>query len=144
MIAWWVYAVFGALIWGIHYNLIAKATSVASSLTVYTLPNAVILLSLPFWYKVLISDIQAIMAAPLDVRLSTLFLMFTSILGSVAVYKAISMSNATLASLIEITYPIFVTIFAIFMFQENHLTLPVIFGGLLIMSGTGVIIYFHG
>ena len=144
MIAWWMYALFGALIWGAHYNLIAKAMTVASPLTIYTIPNILLFISLPFWYKTLAEDVQAILASDWDIKATVLAMMFTSILGTVAVYKAIHTSNATLASLIEITYPVFVALFAMVFFHQNHFTWPVALGGLLIMTGTGVIIYFHG
>lgn len=144
MITWWMYAVFAALMWGVHYNLIAKAMTAASPFTIYAIPNVILIASLPLWYKVLVSDFHSIMAAPNDVRASVVAIMFTSIIGTVAAYKAIHTSNATVASLIEITYPIFVAIFAAIMFQENHLNWPIAIGGMLILLGTGVIIYFHG
>ena len=84
------------------------------------------------------------MSATADIKASVGAIMFTSILGTVAAYKAIHSSNATVASLIEITYPLFVAICAIVLFQENHLSWSIAIGGTLILLGTGVIIYFHG
>ncbi len=139
-----MYALFGAVVWGIHYNLISKAMTVASPMTVYAIPNVLLIASLPFWYKLLVADVQSILAAPGEIKAAVGAMMVTSILGSVVVYKAVHMSNATLASLIEITYPIFVAIFGIILFQQNHLSWPIVVGGLLIMTGTGVIIYFNG
>ena len=46
-----------------------------------------------------------------------------------------------MASLIEITYPLFVVIFAYLLFRQLHLTSSVIIGGLMIMTGAGLIIY---
>lgn len=144
MITWWMYAIFASLIWGIHYNLIAKAMTVASPITIYALPNIILIASLPLWYKVIINDVQSVMASSGEVKAAVGAIMFTSILGTVAAYKAIHTSNATIASLIEITYPVFVAIFAALLFHENHLNWPIAIGGTMIMLGTGVIIYFHG
>ena len=144
MITWWMYAVFAALIWGVHYNLIAKAMTAASPFTIYAIPNVILIASLPLWYKVLVNDFHNVMAASTEVKASVAAIMFTSILGTVAAYKAIHSSNATVASLIEITYPIFVAVFAAVLFHENHMNWPIAIGGTLIMLGTGVIIYFHG
>lgn len=143
-VAWYVYALMGAIIWGLHYPLIGKVLSVASPLTIYTIPNILLFITLPFWYKVLIEDIQNIVAAPTAIKASVVALMFTSILGTIAVYKAVHTSNATLASLIEITYPIFVALISTYLFHQDHVTLPVGIGGGLILLGTSIIIYFHG
>lgn len=141
---WWMWALAGALIWGVHYNLIAKSLTAASPLTIYFLPNIILMATLPLWYKVLISDFHSISEAPLSVKISTIIIMFTSILGSVAVYKAIHSSNATLASLIEISYPVFVSLFAFLIFRDNQVNIGTIIGGLLIMVGTSVVIYTNG
>lgn len=138
---WWMYALLGAMTWGVHYNLVAKSMTVASPWTIYFIPNILLLISLPFWYKVLAEDIQNIIAASTEVRVSVAMMMFTSILGTVAVYKAIHMSNATFASLIEIAYPIFVAIFAYVIFRENHLSWEVALGGTFIMIGTILVIF---
>ena len=140
---WWIYAVGAALIWGVHYPLVGRAMQVASPITIYILPNIILFLFLPFIYKIVISDYYSIIKSTWDVKLSVFLIMFTSIIGSVGVYKAIHSSNATLASLIEITYPLFVVIFSWLLFRENHLNLPVLIGGLLVIVGTGIIIYFN-
>ena len=137
---WWMYALLGALTWGVHYNLIAKSMTEASPLTIYFIPNILLLITLPFWYKTVISDIQNLLTTSNEVRVSVVLMMFTSILGTVAVYKAIHMSNATYASLIEIAYPIFVALFAYLIFKENHLTWEVMLGGAFILVGTILVI----
>ena len=48
---WWMYALLGSLVWGLHYNFISKAMTVASPLTTYILPSVALLISIPFWYK---------------------------------------------------------------------------------------------
>lgn len=137
---WWMYALLGAMTWGVHYNLVAKSMTEASPWTIYFIPNLLLLISLPFWYKTLLGDIQNLIAASNEVRISVIAMMFTSILGTVAVYKAIHMSNATVASLIEIAYPIFVALFAYIIFRESHLTWEVALGGSLILVGTILVI----
>ena len=128
------------MIWGVHYNFVAKSMTAASPLTIYFIPNILLLLSLPFWYKTLISDIQNLISSPNAVRISVVLMMFTSILGTIAVYKAIHLSNATVASLIEIAYPIFVALFAYIIFRESHVSWEVALGGCLIMAGTILVI----
>jgi drug/metabolite transporter (DMT)-like permease len=61
--------------------------------------------------------------------------------GEVMVYLAISGKNATLASLIEMTYPLFVVIFAYVFYKQMHVTASVFIGGLMVLVGSGLIIY---
>lgn len=139
---WWMYASIGAMLWGVHYVLLERAMTVAQPITVYIIPNVLLIITLPFWYKIVIEDYKNIMAAGMDVKASVVAIMFTSIIASLLVYKSISLSNATLASLIEIAYPVFVAIFAYVIFGENHLThWTNILGGLLIFSGAGLVVY---
>jgi len=55
--------------------------------------------------------------------------------GGLLIYVAIGEKNATLASLIEISYPFFVALFAWIFFRETHFNLATIAGGLLILGG---------
>jgi drug/metabolite transporter (DMT)-like permease len=59
------------------------------------------------------------------------------------VYTAITGKNATLASLIEMTYPLFVVIFTYVFYRQMQITPSVFAGGLLILVGAGLIIYNH-
>jgi drug/metabolite transporter (DMT)-like permease len=52
---------------------------------------------------------------------------------------AIGEKNATLASLIEISYPVFVAIFAWLFFRETQFNLAAILGGVMIIGGIAVI-----
>lgn len=61
------------------------------------------------------------------------------VLGSFLIYYAISLKNATMVNLIEITYPIFTLFFAYIFMKEVQITPATLFGGLLIFTGIGVI-----
>jgi drug/metabolite transporter (DMT)-like permease len=60
-----------------------------------------------------------------------------------AVSKAekITGKNATLASLIEMTYPLFVVLFTYLFYRQMYITPSVFVGGMLILVGAGLIIY---
>ena len=66
-----------------------------------------------------------------------------SLLGNLLIMSGISSSNATVASIVEITYPIFVVLVGYLIFGEGHLSLPIMGGGLLIFLGV-TIIYWKG
>jgi drug/metabolite transporter (DMT)-like permease len=58
-------------------------------------------------------------------------------------FLAIQNKNATLASLVEISYPFFVAFFAWLLFRDAQLTWPTAFGGILILAGIGIIYRFN-
>ena len=62
-----------------------------------------------------------------------------SALGAYLTYAAMSAKNPTLASLIEISYPIFVVVFAWVFFREMQLNTLTLCGGLLVIVGVSVI-----
>lgn len=63
----------------------------------------------------------------------------SSAAGALLIYIAIGEKNATLASLIEISYPFFVAIFAWLFFRDAQFSWPTLLGGLLILGGVGVV-----
>jgi drug/metabolite transporter (DMT)-like permease len=63
----------------------------------------------------------------------------SSAAGALLIYIAIGEKNATLASLIEISYPFFVAVFAWLFFRETQFSWPTVFGGLLILGGVAVV-----
>ena len=63
----------------------------------------------------------------------------SSAAGALLIYIAIGEKNATLASLIEISYPFFVAVFAWLFFRETQFNWPTVFGGLLILGGVAVV-----
>jgi drug/metabolite transporter (DMT)-like permease len=59
--------------------------------------------------------------------------------GQFLILTSISEKNATLSSMVEITYPIFVALFSWLLFRQFHLSWTSIIGGLMIMSGVFLI-----
>jgi len=137
-----MFAFGAAALWGVHYVLLERAMTVASPITVFITPTILSLLIIPFVYETLVADYKALAASTYDVKISMGMIMFTGIIASLALYKSIQMSNASLASLIEIAYPIFVVIFAYIIFDQNQLThWSNILGGLLILIGAALVVY---
>jgi len=69
-----------------------------------------------------------------------LFSVAGSALGAYLTYAAMGAKNPTLVSLIEITYPLFVVLFAWVFFRETQLNVVTFCGGLLVLAGVSVII----
>ncbi len=62
-----------------------------------------------------------------------------SAFGAYLTYAAMSAKNPTLASLIEISYPLFVVLFAWLFFREMQLNAMTMIGGALVLAGVAVI-----
>lgn len=139
-IPWYYTAIAAALIWGIHYPLIDHALKKLSLFSVLLLTALPLLLIIPFFSHDIIQDIKIFRELPRFDKLAILSIGITSTLASILLFMSIGNKNATLASLIEITYPVFVVLFAFLLFRQIHINSSVIIGGLLIMSGAALII----
>ena len=137
---WYVTALGAAIVWGIHYPLIDHALKKLSLFSVLLLTVVPVMLILPFFSDDISRDIRTFGGLPAGEKLAILSIGVTSVLASVLLFMSIGSRNATLASLIEITYPAFVVIFAWLLFRDMHLNASVVAGGLLIMSGAALII----
>ena len=140
-IPWYVTALAAALVWGMHYPLVdfaLKRISVFSVLLMTVLP---ILLLMPLFLRDVARDLDTLRSLPGAEQGMIAAIGLTSLLGAVLLYVSIAGKNATLASLIEITYPVFVAFFAYVMFRHIHLNASVIVGGLMVIAGAGLIIY---
>lgn len=139
-IPWYLSAAGAALIWGLHYPLIGyalKKVSLVSVLLLTALP--VLLVALLFRHEVL-ADYRTLLSLDWPQRLTILALALTSLSASALLFSSIGSKNATLASLIEISYPVFVAAFAYLLFRETQASVSVMIGALLVFAGVGVII----
>ena len=139
-IPWYVTAIGAALVWGIHYPLIENALRRVSLVSVLVLTAFPIVLLVPFFAEALAADLRTLASMAMKDRVPVFSLALTSLAASVLLFLSIESKNATLASLIEITYPLFVALFAYLLFRQLHLSPSVLLGGLLILAGAALII----
>lgn len=139
---WFAYALAAAVIWGISYatsgRAIARGVSPVVFFFLYTLVGAVCaFLGLALTGKLgsLVTGIRGLGGDWVWLAI----VVVTSGLGSLLIYMAIGEKNATVASLIEISYPVFVALFAWLLFKEVQVNLSTVLGGLLILGGVGVV-----
>ena len=137
---WYVPAIAAAVVWGLHYPLIEHALRRVSLPTVVllsALPMALVALAFP---ARLAADWRALAVLPVGERWLIGLIAVTSLAGTVLLYLAVRGRNATLASLIEISYPAFVAVFAWLLFREWQLNAGVLFGAVLVVTGSVLII----
>lgn len=138
---WYVTAIGASLLWGVHYPLVDHALKKISLVSVLLLTALPVVLAAPFFYRTVAADFTIWKAMDTGAKGMVLALALTSLLGSVLLFLSISGKNATLASLIEISYPVFVALFAWLLFREMHINTSVIIGGLLVFAGVVMIIW---
>jgi len=138
---WYVAAFAAAVVWGLHYPLLDHALKRISLVSVLLLTALPIVLIALFFHRQIVADVAITRALPLSEQLAIAAIALTSSAASVLLFMSIGAKNATLASLIEITYPLFVALFAYVLFRESALNIAVLLGAALIFSGVGIIIF---
>ena len=140
-VPWYIAALGAAIVWGVHYPLIDFAMKRVSVYSVLLLTVIPVFLLMPVFMRDIANDIDSFKLLPSHEQLMVVAVGITSTLGAVLLYISINNKNATLASLIEITYPLFVVMFSYLLFKQLHINISVIIGGVMIIAGAGLIIY---
>ncbi len=138
---WYVTAIGAALVWGIHYPLVDHALKKISPISVLLLTALPVFLVAPFFYRTLAADYAVWSGMAAGAKAAVLALALTSLTGSLLLFLSIAGKNATLASLIEISYPVFVAGFAFVLFREVQINSSAIVGGLLVFAGVATIVW---
>lgn len=140
---WAIYAILAALCWGLSYAASGPVfRSGMSPLTFYF--NYVLFGAVAALITLVIGGLFTSMVTQVRAVGPNLGWFFLSLgaasLGAFLTYVAIGEKNATLASLIEISYPFFVVLFSWIFFRDMQLNLMTFFGSLLLISGITVIV----
>ena len=139
---WLVYAVGAAVIWGVNYAISGRLLQRGMS------PQTLFLIDLIFgvvavsavitftgrWSSTLLEVRQA--------RPDILWLIVAVASATAAgllIFLSIQAKNATLASLIEVTYPLFTAFFAWALFRQATINTATVIGALLIFTGVLIV-----
>jgi drug/metabolite transporter (DMT)-like permease len=140
---WLIYALAAAVIWGINYAVSGRLLEKGLS------PQALFFLDLVFGalavgavitltgkWNATFSQVRALSAS--DCAWLVVALTAATAAG-LLIFLSIGAKNATLASLIEVTYPIFTALFAWALFRQATLNPATLLGALLIFAGVIVV-----
>lgn len=137
---WFWYAISASILWGIGYVINQLLMRSFSAIEILLFESFIILLIfIP--YFIITGQFKPTLVKLLDWRIIGLILAGSLIYISAAIFilKSIGSSNATLAAIIEASYPIFTMFFAYLLIGEVQFTLSTIIGCLLIISGLVVV-----
>lgn len=139
-----VYALTASLARGLQYVLLEKLLMRIPSVLFFAISSTVSLLlrwailaiqKTPLPFKSYFQDTQTLR---LIVAVTVLFL-----IGNVMIVFAIKGKNVTVASLIEISYPLFVVLFGYLLYRNTHLNTGTIVGGICIFVGIALVYLFN-
>jgi drug/metabolite transporter (DMT)-like permease len=140
--SWFWLALSAAVMWGIGYNLAEYLLKKGMSASGVILLEALFVLPLYALASVTLGSLKS----DVDILWNDKKLIFIMAMGALTMFggnlfilMSVSGKNASLTSLIEISYPIFVILFAWLFFRELHVNLWTFAGAGLILSGVALI-----
>jgi drug/metabolite transporter (DMT)-like permease len=142
---WFFYAVAAAVLWGLNYTLterLLKSLSTATVLLAAALGGLVVSVTMGLVGGGFRRDLALLasggreawwLAASVAVYLTANLCILASVRGS----------NATLAAVVETTYPLFTVVFAWLLFREMQATSGTLLGAVLIIAGVACVLRGH-
>ena len=136
---WIVYALSASVLWGIGYVLsekILKETAISPAFLMLASQIICIPLYIGLCYYLgqIKTGIGALFSSQAIFWLVAVHAA-TLVIGNFLILNSVVEKNATLATLIEITYPLFVALFAFLILKEAQLNWGTAFGGALVFIG---------
>jgi len=142
---WIVYALTASFIWGFDYVIAEKLLKKITPTTLLFFELLVATIGV-FLFALLNGKLSKDISAITHSRQTDIYLVvgiLTFAIANILTAYAIQAKNATLASLIEVSYPLFIVLVAWLLFRESALTISVVIGGVLIFTGIFIIFYFN-
>ena len=143
--AWWIYALISAACWGAQYVLMEtlfRKVDFAAAFSFLSLMNG-ILVSAILWVLYPRQN-----WAKLWENWPTVWMIILYLVVGTGAYLfnglAINEKNATMASLLEISYPLFIILFTLIFLREFHLNAAGLAGAVLILAGCVLVVFSRG
>ena len=141
---WILYSLAASVLWALTYVLndqIFRKISIATTLSVAMFFGFLATLALALVTKSAQADFR-VLTASRETALLLLAATTTFVIADILGAMAIQSKNASLMSLIEISYPVFISLFAWLLFRESQLTVASAIGGAFILVGVAIVSVF--
>jgi len=140
---WIVYAIAAAVLWGLSYTMTEQVMKKLTPMTVMffcSLGGVIFSLIAGHLRGSFKKDWSVIKASMTEVKLLAACV-FIVMIANVFILLSIKAKNATMAGMIEITYPLFTALFAWALFKESQMTTSTFIGFALIVAGVACIYF---
>jgi drug/metabolite transporter (DMT)-like permease len=134
-----------SVLWGLTYAIneqLYKKISIITSLGITSLLTAIIMFLVAYQGGFLSREPVLIAESKQILRLMAAE-KIVLILAEIFIGLSITGKNASLAGIIEISYPVFIVLFSYLLFKESQVNLSTVAGGILIFGGIFIIYYFN-
>lgn len=131
-------ALLASILWGLNYVLFEKVMNKVNIFTMMFMDYLICTIitgGLCFVFGNFKTDLQNLYS----IKTTFIINVFVYLTATLLITSSIKYSNATIAGLIEISYPLFIIIFSYFILNETHLDWKIISGGLFILIGVIII-----
>lgn len=142
---WMLYSLIASILWGIDYTLTERVLQHVRLPTLLTLElffGFVTMLGITLTSGGFKADLPAIVSSKQTALLVILIIIVFNVANAFIVLS-IGSRNATLAGLIEISYPLFIVLFSWWFFDETTLNVGTAIGGGLIFLGVASVYFFN-
>ena len=142
---WFLYSIAASLLWGLDYALaekLLKTVGFPTVLAVEFFAGFITMVGFSFASGTYKLEIPKLFAS-LETGIVSIAMIAVFVVAHVFIVISIGSRNATLASLIEMSYPVFVAGFSWIMFKEGNLTFGTAAGGVLIFAGVALIYFLN-
>lgn len=140
---WIVYAISAAVLWGLSYTMteqVMKKLSAMSVMFFCSLGGVIFALTAGLILGSFKKDWEILKSAGTELKLLAVCVTVVMI-ANVFILLSIKAKNATMAGMIEITYPLFTALFAWVLFKEAQMTTGALIGFVLIIMGVACIYF---
>ncbi len=141
---WFFYAVAASVLWGVSYALLdelLKKLSFATLILYSSVASLIFALGLGFARNSFSADWQILKSAGRETKMLGISIIIY-IAANLFIMSSINAKNATMAAMIEITYPLFTALFAWMFFREVQVTAGTLVGAGLVLAGVACIYIF--
>ncbi len=142
---WFIFAISASALWGLSYALSEQIYKYASIYT--TLAIDTLIISIAFFIAAYVKGVLRVDLVAITTSSKVFWLFAAGVIVFAAAELLIALSitskNATLAGLVEMSYPIFIALFTFLIFREEHLNVGTAIGGFLIFSGVAAVYVFN-
>ncbi len=139
---WFLFAILSAVLWGMSYalaeNLFKNAVSPSTLLFFYSVLSVFVYGGVAIANKTIKPSIEVLLSQPRFIMF-LLIVCFSYMIANLSIFYSVQLKNATIASMIEMSYPVFTAFFTWLFFREVQINPMTMLGFFCVVGGIVII-----